>query len=350
MRSKKNKLLAIDTVSNARFRSTFIILVVALIVAVVVALSIGHYSYNPLDVVRSFIDKITGQPSHDYAMDMVIVNIRLPRVLAALVVGAGLSLAGAVYQGVFRNPLVSPDLLGVSNGACVGAAIAIVFGLGMITQQVSAFVFGMLAVGIAVTLPRLVRNMSNLMLVLSGIITSGFFSSIMALMKFTATEDTELSSIIYWQMGSVARINYADLAVVTPVVIICSTVLLLLSWRLNILSFGEVEAKTLGMNVNRLRGTIIICASCMTASTVCISGTIGWIGLVIPHLARIMVGSDHRRQLPTTLLLGAVFLIVIDTMCRTISSQDIPLSVLTGIIGAPFYAWLLWKQRAANLL
>ena len=151
-------------------------------------------------------------------------------------------------------------------------------------------------------------------------------------------------------MGTLARINYKDLAVFVPVVIICLVILLLLAWRLNILSFGEVEAKTLGMNTTRLRGVVIICASCLTASTVCISGTIGWIGLIIPHLSRLMVGSDHRKQLPITIMLGAVFLLIIDTMCRTLTTQDIPISVLTGLVGAPFYAWLLWKQKSANLL
>lgn len=336
--------------SKSRFVSVTIALTIILIVGVVIALAFGQYSFNPMDVVRSIVNAITGQPSVDPSMDAVIVNIRIPRIAAALIVGSALSLSGSVYQGVFRNPLVSPDLLGVSNGACVGAAIAIIFGGTLLSQQFLAFGGGILAVGIAVLIPRLVKNTSNLMLVLAGIITSGFFSSVMALLKFTASEDSELASIVYWQMGSLAKIGYGDLVAVLPIVLICTIVLLLLSWRLNILSFGEVEAQTLGMNVKRIRGIFIVCASCLTASTVCISGTIGWIGLVIPHLSRLLVGSDHRKQLPVTLMLGAVFLLVVDTASRTISTQDIPLSVLTGLIGAPFYAWLLWRQKAANLL
>jgi iron complex transport system permease protein len=283
-------------------------------------------------------------------MDMVLFNIRIPRVLAAVLVGAALSLSGAVYQGVFKNPLVSPDLLGVSSGACVGAAAAVLLGLGMVQQQMLAFVFGLIAVTISVTIPKLIRNNTNLMLVLAGIITSGFMSSVLGIMKFVADEETELSAIVFWQMGSLTTVDGIDVVAVSPIAITCAIVLLALSWRLNILSFGEVEAKTLGMNVKLVRGVVIMCASCLTASTVCISGTVGWVGLVIPHLSRLLVGSDHRRQLPVSLLLGGTFMLVIDTLSRTLTTSDIPLSILTGLIGAPFYAWLLYRQRAANLL
>lgn len=344
------KLTSPDKYSKTKFGGVLLTLIIILCATSLITLSIGHYSYNPLDVLRCIIDAIQGKPASDPSMNMVLVNIRLPRLIAALIVGSALSMSGAVYQGVFRNPLVSPDILGVSNGACVGAAIAIVLGLGMISQQFFAFLFGMIAVGIAVAIPRIVRHKGNIILVLSGIITSGFFSSTMALIKFSAKEDTELSEIVYWQMGTLARINYQDLFIVVPLVLACLAILLALAWRLNILSFGEVEAKTLGMNTTRIRGIVIVCASCLTASTVCISGTIGWIGLIIPHLSRILVGSDHRKQLPITILLGATFLLIVDTMCRTLTTQDIPISVLTGLIGAPFYAWLLWKQKAANLL
>lgn len=288
--------------------------------------------------------------SDDQPMNVVLINIRLPRLISALFIGSALSMAGAVYQGVFRNPLVSPDILGVSNGACVGAAIAIIFGMGLITQQIFAFAFGMIAVIIAMLIPKLVRHKGNVILVLSGIIVGGFFSSLMAFLKFSAKQDTDLAEIVYWQMGSLARIDYSELAIIIPIVVVCLIVLLIFAWRLNILSFGEVEAKTSGINANKLRTIVIVCASCATASTVCISGTIGWIGLIIPHISRLLVGSDHRKMLPTTILLGSLFLLIIDTLCRTLTMQDIPLSVLTGLVGAPFYAWLLWKQKQANLL
>ena len=335
---------------KSRYRTVLIALCVVLCLLALVALFIGHYSYDPRDVLRSIYEMIAGQEPTDRAMDSVLMNIRIPRVAAAILVGAALSLSGAVYQGVFKNPLVSPDLLGVSSGACVGAAAAVLLGLGMVSQQILAFVFGLLAVAISVTIPKIIRNNTNLMLVLAGIITGGFMSSVLGVMKFVADEETELSSIVYWQMGSLSTVDGIDVVVISPIAIVCIVVLLALSWRLNILSFGEVEAKTLGMNVKLMRGIIILCASCLTASTVCISGTVGWVGLVIPHLSRLLVGSDHRRHLPTTLLLGGTFMLVIDTLSRTITTSDIPLSILTGLIGAPFYAWLLYRQRAANLL
>ena len=333
-----------------RYRTVFAVLCVMLLVFALTALSIGHYSYDPRDVIRSIYEMATGQTPTDRAMDMVLLNIRIPRVAAAILVGAALSLSGAVYQGVFKNPLVSPDLLGVSSGACVGAAAAILLGLGTVQQQVFAFAFGLIAVTISVTIPKVIRNNTNLMLVLAGIITGGFMSSVLGVMKFIADEETELSAIVFWQMGSLTTVDGIDVVAISPIAIICTVVLLALSWRLNILSFGEIEAKTLGVNVKLLRGIIIACASCLTASTVCISGTVGWVGLVIPHLSRLLVGSDHRRQLPVTLLLGGTFMLVIDTLSRTITTADIPLSILTGLIGAPFYAWLLYRQRTANLL
>ena len=333
-----------------RYRTVFTVLCVLLLLFALVGLSIGHYSYDPRDVLRTLWETISSDELSDPAMGMVLFNIRIPRVAAAVLVGAALSLSGAVYQGVFKNPLVSPDLLGVSSGACVGAAAAVLLGLGMVQQQVLAFAFGIIAVTISVTIPKLIRNNTNLMLVLAGIITSGFMSSVLGVMKFVADEETELSAIVFWQMGSLTTVDGIDVVAVSPIAIICVVVLIALAWRLNILSFGEVEAKTLGVNVKLMRGIIIACASCLTASTVCISGTVGWVGLVIPHLSRLLVGSDHRRSLPTALLLGGVFMLVIDTLARTLTSSDIPLSILTGLIGAPFYAWLLYRQRQANLL
>jgi iron complex transport system permease protein len=261
-------------------------------------------------------------------------------------VGAMLSLSGAVYQGVFKNPLVSPDILGVSSGASVGAAGAILLGLGMVERQSFAFLGGILAVVLATAMPKLLKIYSNLVLVLSGIIVGGFLSSLLAIMKFVAEEQTELSAIVFWQMGSFAPIDMKEVVAISPAFFIGTILLLGLSWRINILSFGDVEAKTLGMNVRQIRGIIIACASFLTASAVSICGTIGWIGLVIPHLARLLVGSDHTKMIPVTVLSGALFMLIIDTIARALLTVEIPLSILTGIIGAPCYAWLLYKQRA----
>jgi len=333
-----------------KYRFVMMVLTICMLVAVTVSLSIGHYSYNPADVLAVLGALITGNEPEDPMMATVLINVRMPRVLAGIMVGGALSLAGSAYQGIFRNPLVSPDLLGVSSGATVGAAAAVLLGLGIVFQQALAFVFALISVGISIAIPKMVRNNSNLMLVLSGIITTGFMASVCSTMKFVADEDTELSSIVFWQMGSVSTAGYPSLFALLPLVIILSIVLLVLSWRLNILSFGEVEAQSLGMNVKRLRLLIIVCASCLTASTICIAGTVGWIGLVIPHLARLLVGSDHRFQMPVCIMLGSTFLLVIDLLSRTITTADIPLSILTGLIGAPFYAWLLYRQKMTTAL
>jgi iron complex transport system permease protein len=333
---------------DAYLRTVFI-LSLLLCCSALAAVCIGRLSVNPLDVYQVISSKLAAEPVIDEtleAMDTVLFKIRIPRTLAAMMVGAMLSLSGAVYQGVFKNPLVSPDILGVSSGASVGAAGAILLGLGMVERQSFAFLGGILAVVLATAMPKLLKIYSNLVLVLSGIIVGGFLSSLLAIMKFVAEEQTELSAIVFWQMGSFAPIDMKEVVAISPAFFIGTILLLGLSWRINILSFGDVEAKTLGMNVRQIRGIIIACASFLTASAVSICGTIGWIGLVIPQLARLLVGSDHTKMIPVTVLSGALFMLIIDTIARALLTVEIPLSILTGIIGAPCYAWLLYKQRA----
>lgn len=336
MRSKK---------FNQGYHLLIISMLLGLLLLTLLALSLGRYSMNPMDVFRVIGEVLRSSPFTDPPMYTVLFVIRIPRVMASILIGAALSLSGAVYQGVFKNPLVSPDLLGVSSGATVGAAIAILLGYSMMMIQIYAFLIGLLAVGISASIPRLLRNDSNMALVLSGIITSGFMSSICGVLKFIADPETQLAGIVFWQMGSVATVNRPQILGIAPLLIGGGIILLALSWRINILSFGEQEAKTLGMNIKFFRAITIACASLLTASAVSISGTIGWIGLVIPHLGRLIVGSDNSKLIPTTILLGGLFLLTIDTFSRTLTSIEIPLSILTGFFGAPFYAWLLWKQR-----
>jgi iron complex transport system permease protein len=264
-----------------------------------------------------------------------------------MMIGAMLSLSGAVYQGVFQNPLVSPDILGVSSGASVGAAGGILLGLGVGERQLFAFLGGIFAVLLATTIPKLLKNRSNLVLVLSGIIVGGFLSSVLSIMKFIADEQTELATIVFWQMGSLASIDKAEVIAIGPAFIIGSILMIGLSWRINILSLGDMEAKTLGVNPRVIRGFTVIAASLLTASAVSVSGTIGWIGLVIPHLARLMVGYDHVKTIPVTIVTGALFMLIIDTIARAALTVEIPLSILTGLVGAPCYGWLLYRQRAS---
>ncbi len=330
---------------NKQYRQWLWLLSVLLFLGVFLSLSLGRYSNDPIKVLNVLLGRLGATVNVDPILDSIVFNVRLPRIIASVMIGAMLSLSGAVYQSVFRNPLVSPDLLGVSSGAAVGAAGAILLGAGLVTRQVFAFIGGITAVLITSLVPRILRNRSNMMLVLSGIIVGGFLSSVLAIMKFVAEEQTELSSIVFWQMGSLSSILGRELLAILPVFLVCSNLLLLLSWRINILAFGDVEARTLGVNVRQVRGIVIVCASLLTASAVSISGTIGWIGLVVPHLGRLIVGSDNTRSMPLAVLIGSLFMLLIDTLARTVSSVEVPLSILTGFVGAPLYAFLLYKQK-----
>ena len=336
--------------SQKSYRLIMLFLTVALVATSVIALCVGRYSINPAEAFgafASYLHKIAAKTGEKpTAMENVVFVLRIPRILGAIVIGAALSLSGAVYQSVFKNPLVSPDILGVSSGASVGAATAILLGGSLLSMQILAFIIGLGAVLLSTAIPKLLRNNSNLMLVLSGTIVGGFMCSILGVLKFVAEEDTELSSIIYWQMGSVQSVKMDTLLYVAPIFLAGAVILILLSWQLNILSFGENEAKTLGVNLKLLRGVTIVISSMLTASAVSISGTIGWIGLIIPHLGRLCVGSDNTKMIPCAMMMGGLFLLVMDTIARTVTSLEVPLSILTGLIGAPIYAWLLWKQKA----
>lgn len=326
----------------------WLILVMTLLLGVtaLLALCIGRYWISPQDVIRVFL--IKGEMLDQSLSGMeesVIFTLRLPRILAAILIGSSLALSGAVYQGIFRNPLVSPDMLGVSAGACVGAAAGILLGVGSQLVQLTAFLGGLVAVWLAMFIPKLVRNNTMIILVLSGVIVGGLMTAILGMIKYMADAETELAEITYWQMGSIAKVSMTDLGRIFPVILFATVLLLALSWQINILSLGVVEAKTLGINVTRVRTLAILGATLLTASSVSISGTVGWVGLVIPHLGRMIIGDDNRRLLPVACLLGAIFMIVVDTLARVLTSAELPLSILTGLIGAPFYVLLLLKQR-----
>ena len=326
----------------------WLILVMTLLLGVtaLLALCIGRYWISPQDVIRVFL--IKGEMLDQSLSGMeesVIFTLRLPRILAAILIGSSLALSGAVYQGIFRNPLVSPDMLGVSAGACVGAAAGILLGVGSQLVQLTAFLGGLVAVWLAMFIPKLVRNNTMIILVLSGVIVGGLMTAILGMIKYMADAETELAEITYWQMGSIAKVSMTDLVRIFPVILFATVLLLALSWQINILSLGVVEAKTLGINVTRVRTLAILGATLLTASSVSISGTVGWVGLVIPHLGRMIIGDDNRRLLPVACLLGAIFMIVVDTLARVLTSAELPLSILTGLIGAPFYVLLLLKQR-----
>ena len=273
----------------------------------------------------------------------MLLTVRIPRLLAAGLIGAALAIAGATFQAVFRNPLVSPYLLGVSQGASVGAASAILLGVGTsLAIQGSALAGGLAAVLLTVSIPRLLKNQSTpLMLVLSGVIVGGFGTAALGALKFIANPETQLAQIVFWQMGSLQDVRAEALTQFALVAAPCILLLLAMRWRINILSLGDDEARTLGINLTRTRGITILLATLITATSVCIGGPISWVGLVIPHLCRLLVGSDTTKLMPLSILMGASFMMFVDTLARSLTSAEVPLSVLTGFIGTPLYVALL---------
>ncbi len=306
----------------------------------------GQYRVSLSDLCLVLVSRVRDIP-HTWTKNTenVVLAIRLPRMCAAFLTGAGLAVSGAAYQSIFQNVLVSPDLLGVSAGACVGASAAILTGGSSFRIQAFALMGGIIAVILTNLFPRLLSNRSNMTLVLSGIIVSGFFNSVQGLLKYVADQDTQLAQITFWTMGSLSKVITASVRPVAPAMIICLAVLFVIRWRLNLLSLGEREAQSLGVNVRALRGVSVLCATVLTACSICLGGTIGWVGLVIPHFGRILVGSDNKRLIPTCIFLGAAFMMLIDSISRNIGASEVPLSILTGFIGAPLYAWLLLRQR-----
>lgn len=334
---------------TSRIRLIQLLLMAALLCMAVYALCSGVYHVSASNVVSILLSHIfTLEQTWTDTMYRVVMYSRFPRVIAAIMVGMALSLAGSGYQGVFRNPLVSPDLLGVSNGACIGVAISILLGLGYYGNLVLSFVGGILAVGLTVLFPRLMRSRSTTSLILSGVIVGGFFTSLLGILKYVADPDTELAEITYWQLGSLAKVRGDSLYILVPVILIFSLLLFMLRWRINAISVGDREAQALGVNLTRERGLLVLCSTVLTAASICLSGTISWIGLVVPHLSRMMVGHNNAHVLPTSALLGALFLVVVDTISRTLTGAEIPLGIITGLLGTPFFAFILINQRNRN--
>ena len=334
--------------ADARSLAAVVVMLAVLLgITATVALCVGRYEVPPQAAFQILLGQVFPIDTSMWpdAMHDVVIKLRLPRMLAAILVGGALALAGATYQGIFKNPLVSPDLLGVSNGACVGAAVSILLGLGLLSRQVFAFVGGVIAVALTVSIPRIMKRDSTLMLVLSGVIVGGFMSSIIGLIKYIADPETQLPDIVYWSLGSLAKVNLSTVCAIAPVMIVTGAVLFAMRWRVNLLSLGDQDAKTLGVNLRRERGVAIICATILTACAVCMSGTIGWIGLVMPHVARRLVGTDNMRAFPVAIISSAIFLLVIDTLARTLTGGELPLGILTGFIGAPFFALILVRER-----
>ncbi len=311
------------------------------------SLFVGRYPLSPEDILSVLIG-INGiaDESRYETLRSIILYIRLPRALLGMMVGGSLAVSGASLQGLFRNPLVSPGMLGVSSGAGFGAALGIIlFGRTFMTPLI-AFCFGLSAVAFSFLVGRIYNARAHITLVLGGMVVSSLFSAMLSFLKYIADPYDQLPAIVFWLMGSLASARYQDIFLAgIPMVAGCSG-LLLFSYRINVLSMGDREASSLGVNVTHARIFVVLCTSLATAGAVCVSGSINWVGLIIPHMGRMIVGSDNRNLLPFSFVLGGCFMIAVDLISRSVSGSELPLGILTAFLGAPFFIFLLYKTRA----
>jgi iron complex transport system permease protein len=335
----------LERIEAGRLGPWLLVGVVALLC--VVALGVGQFPIGPVQIVEVLSSRLLGWPSEvPDAIATVILQVRLPRIAAALVVGAAFAAAGAAYQGLFRNPLVSPDILGVSAGAGLGAVFGIFLSLPVLGIQLLAFVFGIATVGLVYLVGSAVRGRDPvLVLVLAGVVLGTLAASMISLLKVLADPYDQLPAITFWLLGSLAATTPADVLGALPLVLLGLVPLHLLRWRMNLMALGDEEAEALGVNARRLRLLFIVAATLMTAAVVAISGIIGWVGLIMPHIARMLVGPNFDRLLPSAMLLGAGYLLIVDTLARTIAVTEVPLGILTACLGAPFFLWLLARGR-----
>ena len=335
------------TQEQKKMTYSLIALTVILVLAIILSLFMGRYSITPDEILLLLKSKLISVTHPDLKIaEHIVFEVRLPRILIAALVGAGLSIVGASLQGIFQNPLVSPDILGVSAGAGFGAALGILFtaGVGFMTTGLS-FSFGLLSVVLTLSMVRLKGQSQTLSYILAGIIVTSVFSALISLIKYVADTDDQLPSIIFWLMGSFANKGYEDLKLILFPIIAGILGLIMIRWRLNILSLGDEEALSLRVNPKQIRTAVIILSTIVTAACVMASGIIGWVGLVIPHICRRLFGVTHEKLLPTSCLLGASFMVMVDSVARNLTPAEIPIGILTALIGAPFFALIYSRMK-----
>lgn len=318
-----------------------------LIAGLLLAFTVGRYPVSLGDILTVLLAKLTGQTADvSTAVQSVVLQVRGPRVLAAALVGAALAVAGTAFQGLFRNPLVSPDILGASSGAALGAVTGIFFSLGVLAIQAFAFVGGLVAVAAVYVIGSAVRARDPiLVLVLTGVVVGALLGAGVGLVKYLADPYNQLPAMTFWLLGSLSAANVSDLLPLFGPVAVGTAVLVALRWRMNVMSLPEEEARSLGVATGPLRIAIVAAATLTTSASVATAGIIGWVGLVVPHLARSLVGPDFARLLPTAAILGGGYLLVIDTLARTTAEVEIPLGILTAVVGTPFFIWLLTSMQ-----
>ena len=327
-------------------RRALAVMIVAPLALLYASLFVGRFVVAPADVMHILLSHVF-PIAHDWSVpaETIVMKIRLPRAILAMFVGAGLAVSGAAYQGMFRNPLVSPEILGVAAASGFGAAVALLLSRNALELQLIAFAFGLAGVVLTYLIARVQRTTPGLMLVLAGVVVAAFFSALLSGAKYVADPESKLPAITYWLLGSLNGASTKSLAVALPPIIAGSAGLMFMRWQLNVLAMGDEEARSLGVRTELLKGGVIVCTTLITAAAVAVCGVVGWVGLVIPHLGRMLVGPDHRALLPATFSIGATYLLIIDDVARTATASEIPLGILTAVIGAPFFAYLLRKTR-----
>lgn len=317
--------------------------------AFLLSVTVGRYGIPVGQLLRILLGKLLGlTPTWPDTVEKVLFNVRLPRILCGMMVGAALSGSGAAYQGIFKNPMVSPDILGASAGAGFGAALAILNNFSILGIEATAFLFGMAAVALTYFLSSSIgRNMNAvLVLVLTGMVVQSLFSAFTSVIKYEADPNNKLPEITFWLMGGLSSSTGKQVLMMLVPFVAGMIPLFLLRWRINILSFGEEEARALGVDTRRTRAVLILAATLLTSASIAVSGMIGWVGLIIPHLARLIVGPNYKVLMPASVLMGATFLLLVDDIARTVLVTEIPLGILTAIIGAPFFLYLLYRGRS----
>lgn len=337
------------------YRLILMILLILVILCFFLSFNFGRYSgISSLNIFKILMNKlIPGLFNKSWTLtdEVVVTSYRFPRILAAILVGAALPMAGATYQSIFSNPMASPDTLGVTNGASLGAVIAIILNFTSFAIEVSAFTVGCLAVLFVYVVSLSIskgRNMT-VYLILVGMVISSLLSSFISILKSTCDTEQKLPEITYWLMGSFSSVTQKDVFIYLIFFLIGATPLFFLRWRMNLLTLSDIEVKSMGENINVIRTITILCATLLTASSIAITGGIGWVGLIIPHIARQVVGNDFRKVLPTSALMGALFLLIMDNIARSIMINEIPIGVLTALIGAPIFFFVLVKNRRSML-
>lgn len=313
----------------------------ALLVAAIASLTVGRYSINVTELAGAAWHLLTGEGIEQPKVESVLMGVRLPRTILAIVIGGGLAVAGATFQSVFSNPLATPDTLGVAAGTSLGAVCALLMNWNLIGVQVLALVFGLGAMALSVGIARQRDRISIIMLVLAGVVVSAIANAGISLVKMVADPTSKLPEITYWLLGSMAGVGFEQMSLGVPLIISGSIVIYMLRWRLNILALSEDEARAAGINLNVIRPLAIVASTAITASVVSMCGQIGWVGLLVPHCARMLVGHNNRVVIPVSLLLGSAMMLAIDLLSRSLTASEIPLSVLTALLGAPIFIILL---------